>query len=180
MIEGRGRRVVRTLDPGGTALGRGIRDLLLHRPLAVSPEAELALFFADRAQNLAETIRPALAGGGVVLADRFTDSTVAYQGYGRGLGAERVLAADAAITGGFRPHLTLLLDAPVEAALRRSRSGDRIGDEARGFHERVRAGFLEIQRADPARVRLLDGLLAEEAVFAEASRIVAPMIGFPR
>ena len=168
----RGRRVVVTRDPGGTRAGEAIRRLLLEQDEPLCPEAEIALFFADRAQNLAEVVRPALARGDIVVGDRFTDSTLAYQGHARGLGTERILAVDRGVTGGFRPHLTLVLDLPAEAGLRRLERPDRIEREAEQFHERVRAGFLAIAAEEPARVTVIDAAAPPDAVFAEIRRAV--------
>lgn len=168
----RGRRVVVTRDPGGTRAGEAIRRLLLEQDEPLCPEAEIALFFADRAQNLAEVVRPALARGDIVVGDRFTDSTLAYQGHARGLGTERILAVDRGVTGGFRPHLTLVLDLPAEAGLRRLERPDRIEREAEQFHERVRAGFLAIAEEEPSRVTVIDAAAPPDAVFAEIRRAV--------
>lgn len=168
----RGRRVVVTRDPGGTRAGEAIRGLLLEQDEPLCPEAEIALFFADRAQNLAEVVRPALARGDIVVGDRFTDSTLAYQGQARGLGTERILAVDRGVTGGFRPHLTLVLDLPAEVGLRRLERPDRIEREAAQFHERVRAGFLAIAEEEPSRVTVIDAAAPPDAVFAEIRRAV--------
>lgn len=168
----RGRRVVVTRDPGGTRAGEAIRRLLLEQDEPLCPEAEIALFFADRAQNLAEVVRPALARGDIVVGDRFTDSTLAYQGHARGLGTERILAVDRGVTGGFRPHLTLVLDLPAEVGLRRLERPDRIEREAEQFHERVRAGFLAIAEEEPSRVTVIDAAAPPDAVFAEIRRAV--------
>lgn len=178
-----GRRVALTRDPGGTAAGRAIRDLLLERDEPLAPETEIALFFADRAQNLAEVVRPALARGEVVVADRFTDSTLAYQAYGRGLAPERILAVDRGITGGFRPHLTLVLDLPAEAGLarleRRARGErpDRIEREAAGFHERVRQGFLALAEKHPERIVVIPAAPPEDEVFAAVRSAVEGRFG---
>lgn len=189
-----GRRVALTRDPGGTRAGRAIRDLLLDRDEPLAAETEIALFFADRAQNLAEVIRPALARGEAVVGDRFTDSTLAYQAYGRGLARERILAVDRGITGGFRPHLTLVLDLPAEAGLARlerrvrgerpdspGRTPDRIEREAAGFHERVRRGFLALAEEQPERIVVVPADRAEDEVFAAVRGAVEERFGrFPR
>ncbi len=151
-----GREVVLTRDPGGTPVGEAIRRVLLETGEPVCAEAEIALFFADRAQNLAEVIRPALVRGAVVIGDRFTDSTLAYQGYGRGIPLARILGVDEAVTGGFRPDRTLLLDLSAAAGLARLESADRIEREAVRFHESVREGFLALAREAPGRVVRVD------------------------
>lgn len=167
-----GRRVVVTRDPGGTRAGEAIRRLLLEQDEPLCPEAEIALFFADRAQNLAEVVRPALARGEIVVGDRFTDSTLAYQGRARGLAPSRILEVDRGITGGFRPHLTLVLDLPAEVGLGRLEQRDRIEREEVRFHERVRAGFRAIAEEDPDRVTVIDAAAPPDAVFAEVRRLV--------
>ncbi len=152
----RGQEVVTTRDPGGTALGQALRRVLLDSSEPVSAEAEIALFFADRAQNLAEVIRPALDRGAIVIGDRFTDSTLAYQGYGRGAPIPRILRMDEAVTGGFRPDLTLLLDLPPAVGLARLETADRIEREAIRFHERVREGFWKLADEAPERIVRVD------------------------
>jgi len=141
-----GRDVVETREPGGSPAGAPIRRLLLgpEAPPLV-PLAELLLYCADRAQHVAEVIRPALGAGRAVLCDRFSDSTLAYQGYGRGLDMDVVRALDARARDGVTPGLTLLFDCPVKVGLERARArsaaGDRFEREAVAFHERVREGF---------------------------------------
>jgi dTMP kinase len=158
LVDG-GHDVVLTREPGGTPLGERIRDLLLARHSAGDPLAELLLFEAARAQLVAEVIRPALERGRVVVCDRFAASSTAYQGFGRGLGREIVERANAIATGGLAPHMTLLLDVPVEQGLRR-RAGDgganHFDNETVAFHERVRAGFLELARDGGAAWCVID------------------------
>ena len=173
----RGRGVTLTREPGGTAAGKVIRQLLLHGDAPLLPETELALFFAARAQNVAEVIRPALLRGEVVITDRFTDSTIAYQGGGRGLPLERILAVDRAITGGFRPHLTLVLDLPVATGFSRLKGTDRIEQEAERFHRRVREGFLRIAREEPGRVVVIPADQTPDAVFEAAWAAVSARLG---
>ena len=172
-----GRRVTVTREPGATPAGKVIRDLLLHGEGPLAPETELALFFADRAQNIEEVIRPALRRGEVVIADRFTDSTVAYQGGGRGVPRERVQCVDFAITGGFRPHRTLLLDLPVAAGLARLSGTDRFEGEAEAFHQRVRDEFLRIAREEPDRVVVIPAGGTPDEVFDAAWAAVVPRLG---
>lgn len=150
--------VVRTREPGGTILGERLRRLLKGTRESPVPEAELFLFLAARAQLVNTVIRPALAAGRVVLCDRYSPSTLAYQAYGRGLPLERVAAADRLATGNLRPDLVVLLDLPVEAGLaRRGRPGtDRFEAEDLEFHRRVRLGYLELARSDPERWLVLD------------------------
>lgn len=157
-----GYAVVETAEPGGTRIGREIRQLLLdHRNQELSPTAELLLYFASRAQNVDERIRPALAAGQIVLCDRFTDSTAAYQGTGRALGPEIVLTLDAVACRGLKPDLTLLLDIEVATSRARTRARDtgaedRLEQEQDDFRETVRAAYLELARAEPQRIVVVD------------------------
>jgi dTMP kinase len=164
-LETLGVPVVVTREPGGTPIGSAIRRVFLDRAHgAMDPTVELLLVFAARRQHLVEVIEPALARGSHVLCDRFTDSTVAYQGHGRGLPLERVAEVERLATGGRKPDLTLLFDLPASLARKRGhsshrrRSGraDRLDAESVAFYDRVRAGYLEIARAEPARVRIVD------------------------
>jgi dTMP kinase len=168
LAESLGSEVVLTQEPGGTPLGRGIRRLLLDpRDERVDPMAEALLYFADRAQHVAELIRPALAAGRIVLCDRYVDSTLAYQGYGRGLPLDALRSLAAVATGGLRPDLTLFLDVPVETGLARvARRGgaDRLESEIREFHERVRDGYQALIAADPERFVRVQGTDAPEAI----------------
>ena len=160
-----GREVVVTRDPGGTLIGKQIRALLLDRDHAhMAPNAELLLYQASRAQLVHEVVRPALAADRIVLCDRFTDSTVAYQGYGRRLDLDLIARLNTLATGGLRPDLTLLLDLdPVLGLARASQrmaerheQQDRIEEEVLAFHQRVRTGYQCIVAEDPGRVTVLD------------------------
>lgn len=166
-LRGVGREVETTLEPGGTALGRALRQMLLHDTAVVPvPAAELFLYLADRAQHVAQVIAPALERGAVVLCDRFSGSTIAYQGYGRGLAVEPLRQADAWARGGVSPDLVVLLDCPVRIGLARAREADRFHAEEEAFHERVRAGFHAQAAADPAHWRTLDATQPPEVVHA--------------
>ena len=160
VLEDRGREVVRTREPGGTPSAERIRQVLLELGDESIPDiAELLLFFAARSLNLENLIRPALATGQWVLCDRFTDATRAYQGAGRGLDRERIDTLAGWVHDGLEPDLTLLLDAPVEVGFARiaaRRSVDRMESEARAFYERVRAGYLDLAAANPARFAVID------------------------
>lgn len=148
-----------TQEPGGTPLGRSIRELLLHGG-AMSPAAETLLYFADRAQHVADVVRPALAAGRLVVCDRYVDSTYAYQGYGRGVPLELLRHAWTLATGGLRPDLTIFIDVPVDVGLARvGRRGasDRLEGEHRAFHERVRAGYHALAAENPERWLTFDG-----------------------
>jgi dTMP kinase len=155
-----GLEVVLTREPGGTPLAERIRDVLL-APVeeSMDPDTELLLVFAARAQHLAGVIRPALARGAVVLCDRFTDSTYAYQGGGRGLSLERIATLETFVQGDLRPDLTLIFDLPVEVGLARASARgrlDRFELEGRAFFDAVRSAFLKRAAAEPARYLLVD------------------------
>lgn len=156
-----GGDVVVTQEPGGTELGRAIRRLLLDPAgRGIVPETEVLLFFADRAQNVGEKIRPALAGGRTVISDRYVDSSVAYQGYGRGIPLEVIRSLARAATGGLTPDLTILLEVSIETGLGRvgeRGEHDRLEAEVREFHERVRAGYQSLVREEPHRWLVVDG-----------------------
>ena len=145
-----GTRLLTSREPGGTPLGQALRELLLHPPAGAAPcsDAELLLYAADRAQHVAQVIRPALEAGDWVLCDRFSGSTAAYQGYGRGLPLERIAALEGFATGGLEPDLTLWLELPLEESLRRrgGRAADRIEASGHDFLERVAAGFATLAR----------------------------------
>ena len=162
-----------TREPGGTRLGEQVRELLLHSATDVGRLAELFLILADRAEHVESLIRPALKAGVVVLCDRFSDSTLAYQAYGRRLPLEAVRAVEGVARQGLLPDLTFVLDCPVEVGLARTRrrragaAADRFEAEDAEFHERVRQGFLALAREDPHRIRIVDGSRSSEEVHRE-------------
>jgi dTMP kinase len=164
---GDGRRAILTREPGGTGLGERVRRHLKQpgQP-PISPLAELFLIEAARAQLVKELISPALKAGKTVLCDRYTPSTLAYQGYGRGLDPDTIRAANGAATAGLAPDLIVLLDIPVEAGLgrKKGREKDRFESESLAFHGRVRRGYLEMARADPERWLVVDGRLPRKAI----------------
>ena len=161
-----GRTVLETAEPGGTAIGRKIRQILLDAGnQELSPTAELLLYFASRAQNVNESILPALDRGAIVLADRFTDSTMAYQGCARGLGAEVVLALDRIACRGLQPDLTLLLEISPDASLARARARNsaatspetRMDEQGLEFHRKVYEAYQALAASEPNRVKRIDG-----------------------
>ncbi len=160
-----------TKEPGGTALGAKLRELLLDPALPLDPEAQLFLFLADRVQHRKEVLRPALDRGLIVLSDRLSDATMAYQGFGAGLSRERVASLNKAALDGLRPDLTILLDLPVEALEARlaARAEGRTRYETLGrpFFERVREGYREIARVHADRTLVLDATLPPDRLEAE-------------
>ncbi|MEJ2654386.1 MAG: dTMP kinase [Acidihalobacter sp.] len=171
-LETAGLSVVRTREPGGTALAEQIRGLLIGEcEECMDADTELLLMFAARNQHLARLIRPALDSGDWVVCDRFTDASYAYQGAGRGIDTARIRELEDFVQRGIQPDLTLLLDAPVEVgmarAARRNSDGDRFEREAHDFFERVREGYLARAAADPQRFRIIDAAHSLETVSAQ-------------
>ena len=169
-----GRDVLHVREPGGTAIGEVIRHLLKYHPEngAMTREAELLLFAASRAQLVREKIQPFLAHGGIVVADRFLDSTTVYQGNGRGLPAELVAAINDFAAGGCRPEVTFLLDLDAATGLARARARhadrrDRMEQAEVSFYETVRQGYLDLARREPGRFCILDAALPPEALHAQ-------------
>ncbi|WP_241979235.1 MULTISPECIES: dTMP kinase [Cryobacterium] len=159
-LEQRGRRVLRTREPGGTEVGVAIREIVLHHRGEIAPRAEALLYAADRAQHIATAVRPALARGDVVIQDRYLDSSVAYQGAGRVLDATEVRDLSLWAAEGLLPALTVLLD--LDEAVARGRLDaenkpfDRLEAEKNDFHRRVRAAFLALAAAEPERFLVVD------------------------
>lgn len=165
-LEAAGRTVTVTRQPGGTELGRQIRDLVLHGD-HVAPRAEALLFAADKAHHVEQLIAPALAAGDVVITDRYTDSSVAYQGAGRELGAEEIHDLTMWAVDGLVPDLTVVVDVPAEEGRRRrGEVHDRLESEQDDFHEAIRAHFLAMASGDPQRYLVVDGTLEPETIHA--------------
>lgn len=157
-LKARGYDCVHTREPGGTALGEGVRRLLLDSDgIRISDPTELFLFEACRAQIVKEVIRPALAAKRVVICDRFSDATLAYQGYGGGIPLEEIRALDDIATGGLRPDLTMLLDIDTMTGLRRARDKgvDRMEKKDVAYHKRVRRGYLKLAGGAPGRIKVI-------------------------
>jgi dTMP kinase len=178
-----GKSCLSTREPGGTSLGELIRQVLLEvGKQPITSPTELFLYLADRAQHIHEVIIPALEQGKIVLCDRHTDSTLAYQGYGRGIDLGLLRSLNDIASQGIKPDLTLLFDCPVEIGLSRTaqrqsqtasaRNEDRFEQEKIEFHERVRAGFLELARAEPRRFRIIDAARPAEEVGQEIKNII--------
>ena len=174
-----GHTVTVTRNPGGTDFGLKLREILLHSEDQVFPTSELLLFIADRAQHMDAVVFPALAAGGIVLCDRHMDSTVAYQGYGRGLALDTVHELNRIAVQGRRPDLTLLFDGDVAAlASRVNKRGkaDKVEGEALDFHQRVRQGFLALAEAEPGRVIRLDAMADIESLHQQVMQRVQGLL----
>lgn len=175
-----GHEVLVTREPGGTELGERVRDILLHsKQLHITPESEMLLMFAARSEHIAKVIGPALVAGKVVLCDRFTDATYAYQGGGRGLPSERIAAIENWVQGDLRPDLTLLFDVPVEAG--RERAGqrsepDRFEREDNEFFLRVREAYLYRATSEPARIRIIDASQRIEMVERQITAVLEEVV----
>jgi dTMP kinase len=175
-LKGRGLNVLLTREPGGTPIGDQIRRTLMDLGnTGMDPRTEILLFSASRAQIVHQVIRPHLEANGVVVCDRFYDSTLAYQGYGHGLDLGALRAITEFATAGLRPDLTLLLDLPAKAGLERRRGGgqwNRLDAYDLPFHQRVRQGYFELAKAEPERWIKIDALQPVEEVQAAARRAV--------
>ncbi len=184
-LQKRGREVVLTREPGGTAAGERIREIVLHaQEIALTPEAQVLLYSTARAQNMREVIRPAIEAGKIVIADRFFDSTMAYQGYGHGVSLEQIRGVTALACGDFVPDHTFLLDIPVDMGLGRSgwraqSKWDRFEVLDPAFHERVREGYLRLAAAEPRRWAVIDADRDEAAISKDVWREVDALLGAP-
>jgi dTMP kinase len=183
-LEDRGIECVTTRQPGGTLIGENIRSILLDPAnSALEPLAELLLYMADRAQHINALIRPALKDGKTVVCDRYFDATLVYQGFARGLSIELIGQLHQLLFDNLKPDVTLLLDLAPQVGLERAwqqlNTGQRSGDESRfeaetvAFHEKVRAGYLELARLEPDRFRIVDAAQSQDQVFTAISNIVS-------
>jgi dTMP kinase len=179
-LASRGYEVVVTHEPGDTPVGLRLRELLLDPSTTVTAQTEALLYAADRAEHVANVIAPRLASGAIVISDRYLDSSIAYQGYARGLDIDVITGTSLWATGGLLPDLTLLLDLDPEVGLRRARgrSGrlDRLEAEALDFHKRVREGFLTLANAAPSRYAVVDAGLAPDQVADAVLAAVNPLL----
>ena len=178
-IQALGLKCVVTREPGGGQIGPKIRQILLEGT-SISPLTELFLFLADRSEHVNSVIRPALEGNNVVLCDRFADSTVVYQGYGRGIEIERLKELNQLACDGLRPDLVLLLDLPVEIGLSRIDSKDRLDREPIEFHQRVRQGFLKEAEQDPLRWHVIDARNEPDEVAKNCWKIINERLAVPK
>ena len=176
-LTAQGREVLHTREPGGTPVAERLRSMLLDSSTeAIAPETEALLILAARRQHVDHVIKPALARGMTVVCDRFSDSTLAYQGYARGLDLKLLRAMNEWATCGLKPDLTLLFDVPVAIGLRRRRgqgtTQNRLDREAERFHKNVRAGFLQLARREPRRIKIVDASQPAESVGAMVEALV--------
>lgn len=180
-LEESGVAVTVTREPGGTALGNEIRELVLHSRDHIAPRAEALLYAADRAHNVATVVRPALERGDIVLQDRYFDSSVAYQGAGRALEAGDIKSISMWAADDLVPDLTVLLDLDEESAAKRltaqNKPFDRFESERSEFHARVRQAFLGLARAEPDRFIVIDATLPADAIAQQVARRVSDMLG---
>lgn len=170
----KGLDVVTTLEPGGQYVCEKIRELVLLYKGEVSPKCEAFLYLASRAQNVDFVVKPAVDAGKIVLCDRHIDSTIAYQGYGRGIDIEQLKNQNNLATSNFKPDLTLVFDIDVETSQSRvGKEKDRLEAAGKEFHERVRDGYLEIAKQEPERVKVIDAKDSIENIFEQVKGIVA-------
>jgi len=165
-----------TREPGGTPAGEKLRELVLSPEYRIAPEAELLLYLADRSIHVSEVIRPALADGCVVICERYADSTLAYQGYGRGLELGLLRQLNLMATGGLQPDLTVVLDLPAAVARLDEERLDRLELEGRGFQERVAEGFRRLAAEEPSRMRVIDGTGYVRAIQDDIAALVGELL----
>lgn len=172
-LEDRGYNTVWTREPGSIGLGQKIRELLLHYDGDVAPRCEAFLFLADRSQNIENLVKPAIQQGKIVICDRHTDSTIAYQGYGRGENIEQLEYLNNLATGGMKPDLTFVFDVSTDVAMTRVGSEkDRMESAGIEFHKKVRNGYLEIAKQETDRVKVINANNSIEQVFEDTKRIL--------
>jgi len=183
-LKSRGFEIVVTREPGGTVIGEGIRQLLVSdASVHIAPTTELLLYVAARAQHVAELIKPSVDAGRIVISDRYTDSTVAFQGYGRGLDLDVIESLNRFATGGLKPDLTIVFD--LDPSVARSRSVSRpvggllgaFDEQHADFHERMRAGYLKMAKNDPSRIRVVDASGSADETHAQVMSVVVGAVG---
>ena len=176
-LEQKGFDVVITREPGALDIGQKIRNILLHHDGIVADRCEMFLFLADRAQHVETFIKPAIDEGKIILCDRHTDSTIAYQGYGRGQDINLLKDLNKIAINGLNPDLTLLFDVSTEVAQERVGSEkDRMESAGIEFHKKVRNGYLELQKQEPERIKMVNANNSIEEVFEETKAIVSKLI----
>lgn len=177
-LKEKGLKTLMTLEPGASDLGKNLRQILLHYEKPVSDEAEMFMYLADRAQHAQMIIKPALEDKKIVLCDRYTDSTVAYQGYGREGDIEQINILNKIATKGLKSDLTILFD--VESEIAQSRLGktkDRLESQGMEFHKKVRKGYLELAKQDPKRIKVVDANRTIDEVWQDVKKIVEELLG---
>lgn len=171
-LKNKGYDIVITREPGSKGLGEKIREILLNYDGEVSSNCEAFLFLADRAQHIDTIVKPAVDAGKIVLCDRHTDSTIAYQGYGRGVDLERIKVLNSIATSGIKPDLTFVFDVDVETSMSRvGKNKDRMESAGIEFHEKVRKGYLEISKQEPERVKVINSNDSIENIFEQVKDI---------
>ena len=171
-LENKGFEVLLTREPGGVGLGEKIREILLNYDGEVSSKAEAFLFLADRAQNIDVIVKPAIEAGKIVLCDRHTDSTIAYQGYGRGVDLMQLKMLNELATGGFKPDLTYVFDIDVDTSMSRvGKIKDRMESAGIEFHNKVREGYLLLAKEEPDRVKVINSADTIENIFEQVKAI---------
>lgn len=177
-LKEKGLKTLVTLEPGASDLGKDLRQILLHYEKPVSDEAEMFMYLADRAQHAQMIIKPALEDKKIVLCDRYTDSTVAYQGYGREGDIEQINILNKIATKGLKSDLTILFD--VESEIAQSRLGktkDRLESQGMEFHKKVRKGYLELAKQEPQRIKVIDANKSINEVWHDVKKIVEELLG---
>lgn len=176
-LTAKGYAVILTREPGGKGLGEKIREILLNYDGKVADRCESFLFLADRAQNIETIVKPAIESGKIVLCDRHTDSSVAYQGYGRGLDIEQIKMLNNLATGGKQPDLTLIFDVDIETSMQRvGNEKDRMESSGKEFFNRVRNGYLEMAKQEPERLKIVDSTKSIDEVHKRVIEIILPYL----
>ena len=176
-LTAKGYAVILTREPGGKGLGEKIREILLNYDGKVADRCESFLFLADRAQNIETIVKPAIESCKIVLCDRHTDSSVAYQGYGRGLDIEQIKMLNNLATGGKQPDLTLVFDVDIETSMQRvGNEKDRMESSGKEFFNRVRNGYLEMAKQEPERLKIVDSTKSIDEVHKRVIEIILPYL----
>lgn len=176
-LTAKGYAVILTREPGGKGLGEKIREILLNYDGKVADRCESFLFLADRAQNIETIVKPAIESGKIVLCDRHTDSSVAYQGYGRGFDIEQIKMLNNLATGGKQPDLTLVFDVDIETSMQRvGNEKDRMESSGKEFFNRVRNGYLEMAKQEPERLKIVDSTKSIDEVHKRVIEIILPYL----
>ena len=172
-LENKNYEIITTLEPGGSDIGKKLRQILLHHDGFVSPRAEMFMYLADRAQHIDTVIKNNVEKNKIVLCDRHIDSTVAYQGYGRGEDIEQINLLNEIATGGYKPDLTFVFDVDSEIAQKRvGNVKDRLESEGLEFHRKIRQGYLELAKKYPNRIKVINSNKTIEEVFEQVKKII--------